>query len=651
MDCKDLKLEAVIGFTGCVCNGLHYTPCGQYIVYPLAAGVVVRSITTGNLAFLDAQTDGDVTCLAVSRNGKYLASGHETFGSAKAYAYVWDLEKAKQNCQKEKPSAGGCLIHSLQQHQGEVRALDFNSDSTLLATLGGRDDNDVVVWDVESGKGICGSPAANESSRCIKWLNGRRDRFVSCGNNHLRVWQVCTLTPKLHPIDANMGSIRRNMQCLDISNDDVFTFVGSTTGEVLKFAITRDEIQPFAKPDALQPALKDYNQNRFSKGVLSVSCIINPLTGNTNVIAGSGDGVVQILNPKLQPIVSHKAELKGGVTSLSLSPDNKTFLAGTEISQRYSVDVSSFTPELRSTCHHGSVNDVRFPANCSEIFVTASVKDIRVWNARQRNELLRIQVPNRTSNAIDITPSGTTIVSGWSDGIIRAFFPESGKLMFSIPDAHTGEVTALTVCASDNDLGHGWRMISGGEDGRVKVWKVTKTHQIMLHSTKEHRGQINSVVCNSDGSQVLSSASDGSCIVWDLDKGTRIHALLDQTIFHGGLYHPDESQYLTCGSNYKLGYWDASNATAIRMVEGGEAEITCVDIQPSNGEWFVSGGADRSVKVWHYDDGITTGVGWGHSGKVHSVRISPDEKKIVSVGQDGAIFIWSGLPNGCEKAK
>ena len=58
------------------------------------------------------------------------------------------------------------------------------------------------------------------------------------------------------------------------------------------------------------------------------------------------------------------------------------------------------------------------------------------------------------------------------------------------------------------------------------------------------------------------------------------------------------------------------------------------------GDRFVSGSADKLVKVWHYDDGISTAIGSGHSGKITAVKISPDQSTIVSVGEEGAIFLW-----------
>lgn len=54
---------------------------------------------------------------------------------------------------------------------------------------------------------------------------------------------------------------------------------------------------------------------------------------------------------------------------------------------------------------------------------------------------------------------GKTIISGWSDGKIRGFGPQSGKLMYTINDAHHKAVTAIAV-TSDSA-----RIISGGEEG------------------------------------------------------------------------------------------------------------------------------------------------------------------------------------------
>lgn len=85
------------------------------------------------------------------------------------------------------------------------------------------------------------------------------------------------------------------------------------------------------------------------------------------------------------------------------------------------------------------------------------------------------------------------------------------------------------------------------------------------------------------------------------------------------------------------------------------------------GEHFVSGGEDKLVKLWGYDEGINTYSGAGHSGAItrvcllfiifrlilsflYQLQISPDQRSIVSVGAEGAIFIWS-MPDEVVNAR
>lgn len=635
-DCEELVIDSVIGFNGSVPGGLQYTPCGLYIFYPLGSTIVLRRINSRKNIFLHAHSD-IITCVAVSRDGRYLATGQQTQETAKANAIIWDFDQAKRMCMEGKSSAECCVMHRLSQHFGKVQSVDFSFDGLFLVSTGGQDDNDLVVWNVDRGIGICGSSAANDSVKCVKWLNKRNDRFITCGNYHFRVWQVDVSSPKLNAVDASMGPIQRIMQCVSITNDDLFAFVGSKTGEVIKFSIDREEIDS-TDTGQIRPCLKDYSKDRFSQGVKSVFCFQNPINGHTDIFVGAGDGIVHILNSALKPRNKiEKMQLTGAVTSLSFSRHHNAFCAGTDLSQRYLINLKSLTPELKETCHFGEIFDIKFPKNCSELFVTASINDIRVWNATRHQELVRIQVPNLSCHAIQLTPSGSTLVSAWSDGKIRAFSPETGKLIFVIPDAHVDGVSSLELC-NESDKQSDWRLISGGRDGRVRVWKISATCQSMIHSMKEHKGTVTAIRCSKDGNEAISSAN-GSCIVWDLRKGIRINALYDSTVFNDITAHPDESQYIACCSNFKISYWDTFDGSVIRYIDGGSAEMTCLDVQP-DGEYFVTGSADKLVKLWHYDDGMTVAVGRGHSGTVNKIAISPNKKRIISVGGEGAIFIW-----------
>ena len=127
--------------------------------------------------------------------------------------------------------------------------------------------------------------------------------------------------------------------------------------------------------------------------------------------------------------------------------------------------------------------------------------------------------------------------------------------------------------------------------------------------------------------------------LWDILPIRNI--MYSQTYFKAACYFIDESQLLTTGSDKKITYWDAIDCNAIRELEGSKiGEINSIDIS-TDGEFFATGGGDKLVKLWNYDEGSVTHVGVGHSSTITKVKVSPDGRRVVSVGEEGAIMLWS----------
>lgn len=358
---------------------------------------------------------------------------------------------------------------------------------------------------------------------------------------------------------------------------------------------------------------------------------------------GAGDGTIAKIRYKDMKLKA-EAQVLGAVTSISLTADGTHFFAGTSKATIYWSDADTVTPGLRNTCHYEKINDLAFPHEYSSVFATCSVNDIRIWNSSTRQELLRIEVPGLECYTVAFMNDGKSVISGWNDGKIRAFLPQSGKLFYVINDAHNHGVSAITAT---NDCK---RIISGGDQGEVRVWKIGSQTQTMEASMKEHRARVSDIKVNHRDDQAVSASHDGSCIVWDLENFTRVICLFESTMFKQTVFYPDESQLLTAGSDRKITYWDCFDGQAIRMLDGSDnGEINALDIT-KEGEHFVSGGDNKLVKIWNYDEGICYYHGTGHSGAITKIKISPDQSFIVSVGSEGAIFIWA-TPQDVQDAK
>jgi len=622
-----LELEGVIGFSGSMKNSLLLHPDDSHIIYPLGATVVIRNVHDNKDQFFLQGHSDRVTCLAMSKDGTQLASGQITHMGYLAPIMLWDISQI---------GVGGqpILKHTLRLHKVQIQALAFSCDGTYLSSIGGPDDNNLVIWKTEDGMAVCGSPASHDSALTVTWYNHSEGALVTGGLRNLRVWDFDPVSRKVRPTDCALGQNKRSFNCVAISDDDRTMYCGSHSGDVLKVDLASKNFL------SLGP------QKRLKQGVNSIC--INPKTGE--VLCGSGgEEVVVLATDTLAPIYFTK--VLGGVTSIALDSHGEFFFLGTDQCNMYLVQYDQLVAELKSTCHCDEINDVCYPRGYSELFVTCSGNDIRVWHARTMSELLRIQVPNLVCNCVTLSPTGTEIISGWNDGKIRAFGPQSGKLIYVINDAHkiigvgnssggeTPKNGVTSVCCS-NDCK---RLLSGGADGQVRVWAVAKETQVMIASMKEHKGPVYAIAIKGDDTECVSASADGSCITWalaGLQSFTRQSAHIAANFFKAAVYHPDESQLLTCGTDRKLTYWDVTDMNAIRIIDGSmSAEINSLHIC-NDGRFFVSGGADKKLKLWHYDEGSQYYEGMGHSGAIIQAKISPDEQRIITVGGEGGIFIW-----------
>ncbi|CAH8664233.1 unnamed protein product [Schistosoma rodhaini] len=638
-----LKLTGVIGFNGKIRNGFLVHPDGQHVVFSLGSNVIIENISTGEQFFLQGHTNV-VVCIDIDKSGSFIASGQVTYMGYKATIIVWSFEKREKYAE--------FVLHKV-----KVQALSFSPNSSYLASLGGQDDGSVVIWSVSKREAVCGSPAQPQSAGvtlALACANISENTFITAGENTVRVWSLDLENRKIRPADCNLGQIKRTINCLSVSHNDEIFFAGTTTGDVLTISMKHHLLQVIAP-----------EKNGFSMGVTTLTIL-----GESMLLVGSGDGVVQELcytvrkeGKRCFPALAKTNKMKellGKVTAITLRGEGHQFFVTTDKCHLYRFNYSDFSHELVKTCHNAAVNDIKFPYKYSELFVTCAYQDIRVFNKINQHELLRINIPNMTCYCIDILRDGAAIISGWDDSKIRAFYPETGRLMYTIQNAHKKGVTALCSTSTCD------RIISGGGEGQVRVWDIREAqpannqlHRSRLkrtdksnsiqnsnYSTKlvaamyEHTNAVSCIQISRDDKSCVSASADSTCIIWCLETFRRKQIIFSNTLFRCVCYHPTECQIITSGTDRKIGYWEVYDGSLIRQLDGSRTgSVNGMDIT-DDGDTFVTGGNDKLVKVWKYNEGEITHVGLGHTSPITRLRISPDQKSIVTVSEDGAIYIW-----------
>ena len=240
----------------------------------------------------------------------------------------------------------------------------------------------------------------------VRFFNNTHSKCVTIHNYGVRTWDCDLEQKKVKYTEILLNSIKRVFSCVCVASDDSCAYLGTKTGDIVEIDLQRNLFKGIGPKKRL-----------FSQGVNTLN-----LLSNGDLLLGAGDGTLAKVSTS-DMVVRKDAKVMGAVTSVSLTADGTHFFCGTNKATIYWCNTDGINPELRNTCHYEEINDVAFPSGYSELFATCSVNDIRVWNTKTRQELLRVEVPGLECHCVFFAADGKSILSGWNDGKIRAFLP------------------------------------------------------------------------------------------------------------------------------------------------------------------------------------------------------------------------------------
>ena len=246
--------------------------------------------------------------------------------------------------------------------------------------------------------------------------------------------------------------------------------------------------------------------------------------------------------------------------------------------------------------HTKPVLSVWFMPNVSDRFITCCEDGtVRLWDSNSYTVTARC-VASSNQNApgtggnfpLCAIFTDEVILSGWSDGKIRAYRVDNSQLLWQIDNAHKGGVTSICLASSCKFV------CSGGMEGEVRVWEI-RSRELISH-LKEHTSRVTKIQLFADDQHLLTCARDKSILCWDLRAEKRVSA---QTQRMGGLNSfsiasQDNNKFITVGQEKKITYWDLRKAHPEAILEsspyrGETDELNSIAISHSN-KYFAVGG-------------------------------------------------------------
>lgn len=513
----------------------------------------------------------------------------------------------------------------LRGNNGAIRSIDFSPGGKRIVS-GSWDDNDIRVWDSETGVQI-GNPLTGHSSYVESVAFCPADsNMVASGSRDgtVRLWNVYE------------GKQVKEFQL----KGRIASVVFSPKGDLLAANSNNGLIRIWNIPGEAEPL--DIHSKRLdsywrSKPPLAFS----PDPEGKRIIAGTPDGMIQMWDSHTGEFLGEWKAHKSEITAIAYSPDGRLIATGT-MNDTVRIWDSKTTKKVRDIIegNKGIVNSVSFsPEIGSHVLLTSSQDNrVRLWN-KETGQLIGEPLigHTRSVSCAIFSPDGKRIASSSWDRTIRIWDINDKRQPEMTLRGHTRIVRSIAYCSRMN------RIVSGSQDSTVRVWD-SNTGQLIMEPLTGHMGGVNAVAISEDGNVIVSASWDKTIRVWDGTTGKQMCVLQGHKEDVKSVDISSDGSLIVSGSmDGTVRVWDWRNQQEL-VLGNALYHVRSVSINATS-DRIVSGSDDRKVRVWHLDSGtgewVLQSIFQGHTDDVYSVSFHPKDNIIVSGSYDRTARVWN----------
>ena len=229
-----------------------------------------------------------------------------------------------------------------------------------------------------------------------------------------------------------------------------------------------------------------------------------------------------------------------------------------------------------------------------------------------------------------LTVSGNNIIMGHFDGKIRILNPFTSKLIRELI-GHKKPVTSISA-----DF-FGKYILSVSQDGSLIFWDAS-SGEIIKRISKP--GMAFGACALAPSGKYALAAFSSSVYVWDTATWENV-AIWEKINGITGIA-VDESGKKTAisGKDGKISIYSLPSGDLIKTLKAGSGVVSSVAFAPDSG-LLISGGYDKTARVWDTEKGIVIKEFSGHADTVRAVAAAAGGKKFATAGEDGAVILWS----------
>ncbi|GHB77172.1 hypothetical protein GCM10010377_79410 [Streptomyces viridiviolaceus] len=266
--------------------------------------------------------------------------------------------------------------------------------------------------------------------------------------------------------------------------------------------------------------------------------------------------------------------------------------------------------------------------------------EVQLWDVRERRRTATLKGHTGQVTSLAFSPDGTMLATGASDATARLWDVRGHRSLATLP-GHSG--TVWTVAFSPD----GRILASGGQDRSIWLWDVEERTAVTVLNS--HTGQVNALAFSPDGTMLATGASDATVRLWDMRVGQPLATIavdssVPQTVISTprAAYSPDGKVLAVSDDTGAVRLYDARTRRTLGRLTGHSGKVSSVRFSPDGRFVAASSHDSPAVILWDARTHRRLASLDGHRRPVQSVSFSPDGRTLATSSYiDGTTRLWN----------
>uniref|UniRef100_UPI003F9AAF20 cilia and flagella associated protein 57 isoform 4 n=1 Tax=Danio rerio TaxID=7955 RepID=UPI003F9AAF20 len=627
----------VFGLRAGVKNNLLYLD-EQTIIFPCGNNCVRYNIDQKFQRFIPGtERSQGMHALAISTNRRYLAVSE---CREKATITVFDLEQ-EQN-RRRKVLTGGEMVVD------EFVCMAFSPDSKYLIGQAGGPDWTLFLWMWEKKKVMATVNISNNGPiNQVSFNPQDNSKICVSGKGVFKIFHYAGET--LKQTNA-FKTDSHNFLCHTwMTTEQVLA--GTETGQLMMFESgrLRWEINVTSVQKTESESKQQYSDEPFS-ALPQVTAIVSYSNG---FACSMGQGTVCLFEKTEKADLYKKTRVikippkrfsndlslteKQKISTLCISPSEETLVASTDLGQLYSIHLSiaelqkgecAYFEYLSHSFHNNIITGLSTCIRKPLIATSSLDRSVRIWNF-ETNVLELYKEFQEEAYSVALHPTGLYILVGFSDKLrLMTLLMDDIKIFKEFTIRNCRECT----------FSHGGHLFAAVNGNVINIYSTITFEEIL--NLKGHNEKVQAVAFSLNDSCLVSCGMDGAVYEWNTLSGTReSESILKTCSYTGVAISPDAKTFFAVGTDCSLK--EIHNSQILKEMSSRDVVCTTVALSRSGRTIFI-GTSTGTLRVIKYPLMIQND--WieyqAHAGPITKMVITFDDQFLITVSEDGCLFIW-----------